>query len=115
MPNEELQLEFSVGKGSGQHIARLRGPLTLGNLVDFQTKVRADKSPLLILDLSEVPYVDSAGIGALVGAHVSHQKEGHRLALVGVSERVRKALKVTGVEQLLSIFPTQEDAEKSAP
>jgi anti-sigma B factor antagonist len=38
------------------------------------------RSRALIIDLTNVPYVDSAGIGALVGAYVRHQKEGYSLA-----------------------------------
>ena len=41
---------------------------------------------------------------------VSHNKEGHSLALVGVSERVRNALKVTHVESFFRFFSTQEEA-----
>jgi anti-anti-sigma regulatory factor len=37
-------------------------------------------------------------VGALVGAYVRHQKEGHSLTLAGVNERVRNTLKVTQVE-----------------
>ena len=43
--------------------------------------------------------VDSAGVGALVGAYVRHQKDGHSLILAGVNERVRNTLKVTQVER----------------
>jgi len=82
-------------------------------LFDFQARVRADKSHTLILDFSNVPYIDSAGIGALVGAYVTHQKDGRRLFLVGVSDRIHSALKVTHVEQFFSFFPTLADAESA--
>ena len=109
-----MQMEAVPGQRAGEFIVRLNGPLTLGNLFDFQKTIRADKSPFLILDLSGVPYIDSAAIGALVGAHVSHQKDGHRLALVGVNQRVRDALKITGVVQFFAIFSTQQEAETAA-
>ena len=60
--------------------------------------IREDETQLLILDFSAVPYIDSAGIGALVGAYVHRQKDGRRLLLVAVAPRVRTALKVTKVE-----------------
>jgi anti-sigma B factor antagonist len=106
MPNEPLVIEELPGEQEGQHILRLAGPLVLTTLFDFQAKVRADTSQTLILDFSGVPYADSAGIGALVGAYVRHQKDGRSLALVGVSERVRTALKVTHVEQFFRFFDT---------
>src|SRR5512133_3700904 len=102
MPQEPLSIEDFPGPKNGQRVLRLTGPLTLTNLFDFQAKVRADNSQALLLDLSHVPYVDSAGIGALVGAYVTHQKDGCRLYLVGVSQRVKDALQVTRVQQFFS-------------
>jgi anti-sigma B factor antagonist len=56
----------------------------------------------MLLDLTQVPYIDSAGVGALVGAYVRHNKDGHTLTLAGVNERVRNILKGTRVEQFFS-------------
>lgn len=106
-----MQLEVLPGRRAGEYIVRMNGPLMLGNISEFQQKVRSDKSHSLILDLSQVPFIDSAGIGALVGVHVSRKKEGRRLALVGVNQRVREALRTTNVEQFFAIFATQEEAE----
>ncbi len=58
--------------------------------------------------------LDSAGIGALVGAHVSHSKNGRSLALTGVCERVLNALKVTRVDGFFNLYKNIADAEKSA-
>jgi anti-sigma B factor antagonist len=79
-------------------ILKLSGPLTIATLFEFQNLVRANTSPQLILDFTNVPYVDSAGVGALVGAYVRHQKEGHSITLAGVNDRVRGTLKVTQVD-----------------
>jgi anti-sigma B factor antagonist len=76
--------------------------------------VRADNSRKLIIDFTNVPYVDSAAIGALVGAHITHDKNGRSLALVGVSERVRNALKLTRVDQFFRFFDSVPDAETAA-
>jgi anti-anti-sigma regulatory factor len=46
-----------------------------------------------------------------VGAHVTRQHSGRNLALVGVSERIHNALKVTHVEQFFRFFDTVEAAE----
>ena len=114
MPLEPLSIEDVPGSGDGHRILRLDGPVTISNLYDFQTKVRADRSATLVLDLTKVPYMDSAAIGALVGAYVTHQKEGSRLLLVGVNERVLNALKITRVEQFFKFFDTLESAERSS-
>ena len=67
-----------------------------------------------ILDLTAVPYIDSAGIGVLVGAYVSHQKDGRTLALAGVCERIHNSLKVTQVESFFRFFDSPADAEAAA-
>jgi anti-sigma B factor antagonist len=99
MPQDPLVIEDTPGPKDGQRILRLTGPITISNLFDFQSRVRSDTSETLILDFTGVPYVDSAGIGTLVGAYVTHQKDGRSLLLVGVNQRVKDALQVTRVQQ----------------
>jgi anti-sigma B factor antagonist len=113
MPLEPLAIEDVPGAKDGQRILRLTGPLTMSNLFDFQSKVRSDTSSVLMLDFSKVPYVDSAGIGALVGAYVTRQNDKRSLYLVGVSERVQNALKVTHVEQFFKFVASVSDAEQA--
>jgi anti-sigma B factor antagonist len=77
----------------------------------FEDAVRADKTRSLIIDLTAVPYVDSAGIGALVGAYVSSQNRQRNLALVGANERIRNSLRVAWVESLFRFFDSVSAAE----
>src|SRR6516165_5869207 len=113
MPAEPLHIEDLSGTVEGRRVLRLSGPVLISNLFEFQSLVRTNTSPSLILDLTRVPYIDSAGIGALVGAYINHQKDGRRLALVGVTERVRNALQVTRVQQFFQFHETVESAEKA--
>ncbi len=64
----------------------------------------------MILDLTDVPYLDSSGLGSLVSAYVTRQKAGQRVALSGVNDRVLKLFEITRVEPLFLIFPTFDDA-----
>jgi anti-sigma B factor antagonist len=109
MRQEPLTIEDFVR--NEQRILCLKGPLTISNLFDFQARVRSNDSRVLILDLTAVPYIDSAGIGALVGAYVCHQRNGLSLALVGVSERLHHALRITHVESLFQLFDSLPAAE----
>jgi len=80
-------------------------------MFEFQAMVRADQSQALIIDFTRVPYADSAGIGALVGAYVTRQHGNRRLALASVCTRVRDALKVTRVEQFFEFYDSVDSAE----
>jgi anti-sigma B factor antagonist len=114
MPQEPLVIEDLAGPKDGQRILRLTGPLVLATLFDFQSKVRTDTSRTLMLDFTNVPYVDSAGIGALVGAYVTHQKDGRNLYLIGVSQRVKDALQVTRVLQFFHFVHSVAAVEQAS-
>ena len=111
---EPLHIEDLDGGQPGQRILRLQGPVVLSTLFHFQSTLRSREARALIIDFTGVPYVDSAGIGALVGAYVNHNKDGRSLALVAVNERVRNALIVTRVEQFFRFFNSVPDAQKAS-
>jgi len=113
MPQEPLHIEDITGTPDECRVMRLSGPVTISNFFQFQSFVRGNTSRKLILDLSGVPYIDSAGIGALVGAYVNHQKDGRTLALVGVTKRVRDAMQVTRVEQFFRFYETEAAAHEA--
>jgi anti-sigma B factor antagonist len=110
MPTEPLVIERLEGAIDGQGVLRLKGPLTTENLSPFQNAVRSENAPTVFLDLSDVPYMDSAGLGSLVSAFVSCHKAGRRVVLSGVNPRVLKLFEITKVESLFLIFPTLWDA-----
>ncbi len=113
MPKDALVITDQPGSRPGQRILSLNGALVLTTVFEFQSTVRGDQSQSLIIDFSNVPYVDSAGIGALVGAYVTRQHTGRTLSLVGVSDRIHNALKVTHVEQFFRFFDTLSAAEEA--
>jgi anti-sigma B factor antagonist len=114
MPQDALRIEDQPGTQAGQRVLTLTGPLVLATVFGFQSTVRADQSQTLIIDFTNVPYVDSAGIGALVGAYVTRQNSGRTLSLVGVSKRIHDALHVTHVEQFFRFFDSVSAAEQSS-
>jgi anti-sigma B factor antagonist len=114
MPPESLHIDDKPGSQPDQRILTLNGALVIGTMFQFQSMVRADTSRSLIIDFTNVVYVDSAGIGALVGAYVTRQHSGRTLSLVGVSERIHNALKVTHVEQFFRFFDTVAAAASAA-
>ena len=58
-------------------------------------------------------YVDSAGLGAIVGAMLSYQKAGRKFLLAGVNDRVNALMDMTNVRKLLPSFESVELAEAS--
>ena len=88
----------------------LEGPVVIAHLFHFQTALRGQSAKLIVLDLSKVPYMDSSGLGAILNGYVSCEKNGRRLVLCGVSERVHALLSLTKVDTILKIYPDAEAA-----
>jgi anti-sigma B factor antagonist len=114
MQKRELAYSSSDGAKDGTLIVTLNGPLLLGNMFDFQSALRELKPPRLILDLTNAPYMDSAGLGVLMNYYVSAQNNHRQFLVAGVSERVQALLEMTKVNQILKIYPSVEAAEAAS-
>jgi anti-sigma B factor antagonist len=108
---DDLRIESSPGSRDGIRVLKLTGPFTLKHVFDFQTAVRQDLAPLTIIDLTAVPYMDSAALGSILGVHVSCQRHGVQYALAGASDRLKTMLKVAGVNGLVVSRASVAEAE----
>ncbi len=108
---DELKIESTSGTREGTRILRLSGPFTLQCIFEFQSIIRGITDPVTIVDLTEVPYMDSAALGAIMGLHTSAQRHQRLYALVGMSERLRTLFHVSGVTDILVTYPTVEEAQ----
>ena len=109
--NEDLLVEI-LERPSGAQLIQLSGPLTLRTLFEFQEAARRHAGPLVV-DVEKVPYMDSAGLGALIGIYASCQRTGQKFAISNVPDRVLVLLEMTGVKGMLPCFPSIEEAEAS--
>jgi len=112
--DDPLQIERREGNSAGTLIFQLIGPVTLRNLFDLQTQLRSGELPkAAILDLSGVPYMDSAGMGAIMNYYVHCQNRGVKLMIAGVSSRVLELFKMTRVDTVMTFASSVEEAEAS--
>jgi anti-sigma B factor antagonist len=114
MLDKELTYTTSTGAKEGTVILTLDGPFTLSNLFELQNELRTLKPACLIMDLTSVPYMDSAGLGVVMNYFVSAQGNGRKLLLVGVNERVRALLEMTKVDSVLRMCDSIEAAQSQA-
>lgn len=92
-------------------VLELEGPLTAENAPAFQNAMRREEpAETVILDLSNVPYIDSSGLGLLITAYVTRRKAGRGMVLSGINARVQKLFDVTHTGTLFLIFATPEEA-----
>ena len=111
MSNNNIQIVASPGSREGYTILHVKGPLNIHTIFEFQSALRAETSPALVVDFTDVPFIDSTGLGALVGAQVAAQKANSKLAFAGMNPQVKALLDMTHVSQFFKVFPTVQDAE----
>lgn len=87
-----------------------QGGFQLQMLVD---KVLSAGATKVLLNLTEVPIIDSMGIGEIVRAFNKVRESGGTFKLVGVTDRVYGALKITQLLELIESFKTEEEAVAS--
>lgn len=64
----------------------------------------------LVLDLSGLTFIDSAGLAALIAAHKGTRTAGTSLVLAGLNGPVAKIMSVTGLDTVMTVAPTVEAA-----
>ena len=74
----------------------------------------AKKPKRLVVDLSRVSYIDSAGLGALIEAMQEVEAYGGKFAFAGLQETVHSIFKMLRLDQLFSIFPDVDAALAAA-
>jgi anti-sigma B factor antagonist len=113
MARDILQIVVSAGSRAGQKILTLKGSLNIQTIFEFQKATREESAPKLILDFSGVPYLDSAGLGALVGAYVAAQRTQRKLAVTGTNTQVKALIDMTQVGTLIKSYATVREAEEA--
>jgi anti-sigma B factor antagonist len=113
MKDGPLQIERLTDAEKGIETMTLTGPLTLATLFELQEAIRLNPQPKTIINLAGVPYIDSAGLGAILSFHAACQRTGRRYALVAMPPRVKTMFAASKVDALLNILPTAKEAEQS--
>jgi anti-sigma B factor antagonist len=110
---EQMDVERSVSTVPGVIVFALKGPFTLATMFQFQSVLREPGIEGAIIDMSGVPYMDSAGLGVLLGQWAHAQRVAQKFALASISDRVLTIFRITHTEKVLPIFATVADAERA--
>ncbi len=101
----------------GVTLLDLRGKITLGEETEqLRNKVKQlaeSGHSRIIIDLGEVDYVDSGGLGALVGCSTAVRKSGGELKLLRLTKRLRDLLQITRLSTLFEVHDAVEQAVRS--
>jgi anti-sigma B factor antagonist len=107
-------VELEIRENGNTCTLKLKGGFVSGEPVNqFEHAYQAALASghiFLILDLEEMPYVDSSGIGSIVNALRTSTKAGGNAKLVNPAPFVSKTLKMCGLLGLFSVYETETDA-----
>ncbi len=116
--NEIPQMTFDVReeeRDPGVHIVWLSGQFDFSHVASARSLINRrieEGAKLIIVNLDALEYIDSAGLGVLVGTLARLRERGGELAIVCRSPRIRRVFDITKLTQLLVIYETDEDALK---
>jgi anti-sigma B factor antagonist len=110
MQPAQLDLEKLSSSDENNLVTRLNGKLSLETVHNFIQTLRPEPAAHLVLDMSGVSFLDSAGVGALVSLFVHRRNVGKSFAIAGPTRQGMAVLQVAGLVKLLPNFPTVEAA-----
>lgn len=96
-------------------LARLSGEIDLAvsDALRHSMEEKLDQNPSvrnLVVNLSQVEYIDSSGLGVLLGRYKRITKEGGKMFIVGATPQVRKIVEMSGLLTIMQECKNEKDA-----
>jgi anti-sigma B factor antagonist len=110
----KLEVEKLPESTDAQSLYAAKGKLSLETVNEFIQKLRPDPAQHVVLDMSGVTFLDSAGVGSLVSLFVSRRNQSKTFALAGLTAQGKAVVTVAGLQNLLPIYNTLADATSAA-
>ncbi len=110
-------MEIAERKVSDVTILDLSGKMTLGEgdemLKQAINTLLAAGTKKLVLNLENVPYIDSAGLGEVVRTHTTVSRQGGSLKLLNLTKRIEDLLSITKLLTVFDTYDSEAEAVKS--
>ena len=117
MTHDELSIDLKTEDGSDTLVFKLRGSLDLATAPTVRAALAeaTDKgNHELIVDLTQLEFLDSTGLGVLIGAHRRAAEHGGSLRLVVTEGPISRLLNITGLIAVFAVYHSIEDARGDA-
>jgi len=105
---------LEVEKAGETMIVRLKGELDLctaerfKKVVEEELETRGIKN--IILNLAQVPFIDSSGLGVILGRYKRVQEKGGKLAAVELIPAVKRIFELSGLPRIINIYDQESQA-----
>ena len=109
-----MSLKVSVRQVGQVAVVDLSGKITLGEgsgtLRDTVSEVAAKGNKNILLNMSDVTYIDSAGLGELVGSYTTVTNKGGQLKLVNLQNKLKDLMQITKLHTVFQVFEAEDEA-----
>jgi anti-sigma B factor antagonist len=112
-----MQMATSIREAGGVTIVDISGRIVLGEesaaLRDVVCDLLSKGQKKILFNLGDVSYIDSAGLGHLVGAFTSVRKQGGELKLLNLTNKVHDVMQITRLYTVFDIMDNESEAVES--
>jgi anti-sigma B factor antagonist len=116
-PHEEFRMQIEERVVNDVTILDLKGKITLGEgdeaLREKINNLISQNKKRILLNLADVPYIDSAGLGEVVRTYTTVSRQGGQLKLVNLTKRITDLLSITKLLTVFEAFESETEALKS--
>jgi anti-sigma B factor antagonist len=108
-----VELSVSHQSVAGYPVLEVRGEVDVYSAPAFKeaiTSLLGPDSPVVMVDLCVLDFLDSTGLGVLVAARTAAADAGGQLPVICDRERILKLFRITGLDGVFDIYPTVDDA-----
>jgi anti-sigma B factor antagonist len=114
-----MSLKITNSEVDGVALLALNGRIILGEesnaLRERLKSLIAGGKKKIVLNMSEIAYIDSSGLGALVAAHLSAQNAGGSIRLCNLGQKFHEVLQLTKLLTVFDVYDTEAAAVASFP
>lgn len=112
-----MDFTLSTRQGRIGTVVEVAGDVDMSTAPELRDRLSqaVEDDARVVVDLTDVGFMDSSGLGVLVVAHKDLRERNGWLALAGVRRSVRTVLSITSVDRVIGVFDTVQDAEEASP
>ena len=109
----KAEFEYKITDLNEAKLVKVEGVIDTSNTDNFRllfeslTQITA---PRLIMDFSQLGYLNSTAFAVLFGCHNTCQSKGGILMIFGLSEKLANIMQILGLSNILNLFKTQDEA-----
>lgn len=107
-------MKLTTDMQSGIFIVRIAGELDLSSVNEFRQTVDKvldnQRSKYLLMNLEQLTFIDSSGLGAILGRYKKVNLLGGRILVTNVKPQITRIFELSGLLKILAVYPTEAEA-----